>query len=96
MRKEIIKKESPAHTPKEVETESANELWEELNPDTRKILEEITEELVPRGLAKIETGITDEGIISVTVRKTSDKSIVFYTETPSEVEILKELEIVPK
>ena len=60
------------------------------------VLENIVENLVPYGLAKVETGITDEGIINVTVIKTSDNSTIYYTETPSEVEILKELEIVPK
>ncbi len=94
MRKEIIEKERPTHTPKEIETESADELWVELNPDTKKALEDITE-LVSRGMEKVRTGITEDGIVSVTVRKAADNSIIYYTENPSEVEILKDLEIMP-
>ena len=96
MKKEILKKEEAIIHHREIEDSKEKDLWENLNPDTRSILGEAVDKLIPYGLATAETGITDEGVVSVTIRKTSDKSIIFYTETPSEVEILKELEIIPE
>ena len=95
MRKEILEKERPVHTPKEIETESAEELWVEMNPDTKEVLGEITD-LVSKGMAKVITGITKDGIMTATVRKIADNSIIYYTENPSEVDILKDLEIMPR
>jgi len=96
MKKEILKKEEVLIHHREIEDSKEKDLWENLNPDTRGILEEAVDKLIPYGLATVETGITDEGVVSITIRKTSDKSIIFYTETPSEVEMLKELEIIPE
>ncbi len=96
MKKEIVKKEENVSRRKESETTPEKDLWADLNPATRMALEKIIENLIPYGLAKVETGTTDEGVPTATVRKTSDKSVIYYTEAPSEIEVLQEFEIIQK
>lgn len=96
MKKEIIKKEAPSGHKGEVESVPEKDLWENINPDARAVLEKIAEELAPHGLVKIRSAITEEGINSVTVRKISDNNIIYYSETPSEIEFLLNLRTTPE
>ena len=80
MKKEVYKKEKKKKIEEDIETTPSEDLWADFYEGSREALGKAME-LLSHGFASVEI---------------SDRSIIYQTTVPSEVETLRSLEITPK